>query len=117
METGPLIRIAITLQQDSSENDNRRQLYAILAEARALVTRLEILVGGSSATLHPITAWRKRRNIAQGTLAKAAGISGPALSRIEHLPGFRGRQDTRAKIAATLNVPEEWLFSSDAFQG
>jgi DNA-binding Xre family transcriptional regulator len=99
--------------------DEIETLQGMLDEARAMVKRLETLLGGTLAgtELHPIVSWRQRRNMSQSELARAVGISPPALCRIEHSSGFRGRKETREKIAAVLNVSEELLVARSKFGG
>jgi len=50
-----------------------------------------------------ITAWRKYKNITQGELAKATGITQPALSQIEN-PDSKPQTATLEKIAAALGI-------------
>ena len=88
------------------------ELMRMLGEARALVLSLEIrlgLRGPDNEPIHPIVRWRQERGLSQSELAAQVGISAPGLNRIEHLPGFAGRDDTRKRIAETLEVPEEYL--------
>jgi DNA-binding XRE family transcriptional regulator len=96
--------------------DKLADLATMLQEARALVARLQNEVAAFHAEAdadHPIVVWRKTRGLSQSALAKMAGISAPALWRIEHLPGFKAREQTREKLAAALSVPEVWLFAPD----
>ena len=87
-------------------------MLRILNEARSLVRFLEARLGfrdSDGNAIHPIVRWRKIRGLTQGELAARVGISGAALHRIEHLPGFAGKETTRARIAAALDVSQEAL--------
>ena len=91
-------------------DQKRDELMAMLAEARMMVARLEQSLGMlPSRGIHPVAAWREIRGLTQRDLAKAVGVSGPALSRIEHKSGFAGKISTRKRIAEVLGVPEPWL--------
>ena len=90
----------------------RQTLEEMIRDARAELTRLETALGrldSGQAVEHPVIFWRKRRNMTQSELARAVGVTPAAICRIEHAPGFAARPDTRLRIAAVLNVSEEWL--------
>jgi DNA-binding XRE family transcriptional regulator len=95
----------------------RDMLRGMLAEARAVVRRLEHALGeldhGADAKddsdVHPVVVWRRRRGLSQADLAAAIGISAPGLWRIEHTPGLACRNDTARKLGAVLDVPVEAL--------
>jgi DNA-binding XRE family transcriptional regulator len=96
--------------------DQLGELEMLLQEARAVVARLENKVAAirsEGSAEHPIVVWRTTRALTQSALAKKAGISAPALSKIERSPGFKARAGTRQKLAAALNVPEAWLYAPD----
>lgn len=65
----------------------------------------------------PIAAWRKYRGISQDALAKAAGITQAAVSRLETTKlgsaNPFGRMVTRGAIAAALDVPADALLPLD----
>lgn len=90
-------------------------LMRLLTDARILVVSLETKLGlrdPDGKPVHPIVRWRRARGITQTELAGLAGISPPALNRIEHRPGFAGREETRKRIAAALGVSEGDLMAS-----
>lgn len=92
------------------EEDERVTLERMLAEARAQVARLEASLNAlSEADLHPIAQLRRRRGMSQAALARAIGVSPPALCRIENSPGLAAREETRQKLAEVLGVPESAL--------
>jgi DNA-binding XRE family transcriptional regulator len=94
-------------------DDERASLVALLNEARDVVARLEAALSegeGGEEAVHPVVIWRKRRHLSQADLARAVGLSAPAICRIENSPGFACRRETREKIAAVLDVPVDWLY-------
>lgn len=97
---------------NASEIGREADLMRMLLEARSLVVSLESKLGfraPDGRPVHPIVRWRQARGMTQAELASLVGISPPALNRIEHRPGFAGRAETRKRIAAALNVSEEFL--------
>lgn len=96
--------------------EEREIISNLLIDARALVRRLEARLANLDgvANVHPVTRYRKQLGMSQVALAKAVGISPPALCRIEHSPGFSARPSTRARIAACLNVSEDLLHDSSS---
>ena len=90
----------------------RAALAEMLRDARDLVQMLERKLGlrrSDDSHIHPIAALRKDLGLTQRDLARAVGISAPALNRIEHRPGFSGKQTTRRKIAEVLGISEDLL--------
>ena len=67
------------------------------------VVKLQIKNG-----LSLIAAWRKYKKMTQGELAKAAGISQPALSQIEKQDS-KPQLATLEKIAAVMGIDTEQL--------
>jgi DNA-binding XRE family transcriptional regulator len=100
----------LPIKSEEPAGEARDELMAMLAEARMMVARLEQRLGLLPARdIHPVAAWREVRGLTQRDLAHAVGVSGAALSRIEHKGGFAGRISTRKRIAEVLGVPEPWL--------
>lgn len=97
-----------TVLDGLKDSDLRAMLDEALAFAHTLQSRLGY-IQANGRPIHPIAQMRKKLGLTQCELAKLAGISAPAMHRIEHLPGFAGRSATRAKIAAALNVSEDFL--------
>lgn len=94
----------------------RAKLNDMLTEARDLVRTLERKLGLRGAVegrIHPIAALRRDLGLSQRDLARAVGISAPALNRIEHRPGFSGRDRTRKRIAEVLGVSEDVLHAAE----
>ena len=99
-------------ERAEAQQSERHMLEGMIRDARAELTRLETALGrldSGQAVEHPVIFWRKRRNMTQSELARAVGVTPAAICRIEHAPGFAARPETRLRIAAVLNVAEEWL--------
>ena len=95
------------------KDPERAALEALLAETRSLVVRLEAKLYESTMAHdreHPLVTLRKQRGMSQVDLARAVGLTAPAICRIEHSPGFACRRETQRKIAAIFYVPVRSLF-------
>jgi DNA-binding XRE family transcriptional regulator len=55
--------------------------------------------------VHPVAAWRTYHGLTQSALAKAAGLTQPAITRIEKAAAGAGTHATLAKLAAALDAP------------
>lgn len=64
------------------------------------------------AGMTPLRAWREHRGISQADLARLAGVTATALSKIESAKRI-GRPGTRRAIASALDVPVSALDSLD----
>lgn len=88
--------------------ENGRDLAAAHAALAASDVRypaavVDAILSGAS----PVAAWRRHRGLSQHALARAAGITQTAISRLERKRDDRfpeGRRKTREAIATVLNV-------------
>lgn len=84
---------------DRARRDDEARYPASVADA--------ILAG-----VAPMRAWREYRGISQADLARLAGVTATALSKIESAKRI-GRPGTRRAIAKALDVPVSALDSLD----
>lgn len=66
----------------------------------------------------PVAAWRAYRGMTQSRLAEAAGMIQAGIARLEHLSDGKmpwGRYQTRAAIAAALEIPVAALDPLDVY--